>query len=51
MEKENVFIDEESYQQFKKDICKTDDYFTAEEFIKLRQNYDKYKNKVIEKQL
>lgn len=43
MEKENVVINEESYQQFKKDICKTNNYFTVEEFMKLRQNYDKYK--------
>ena len=35
MEKENVVIDEQSYQQFKKDMCKTDDYFTLEEFKKL----------------
>lgn len=37
MEKENVFIDEESYQQFKKDMCKTDDYFTIEEWKKLAE--------------
>ena len=35
MEKENVFIVEESYQQFKKDICKTNDYFTIEEWKEL----------------
>ena len=35
MEKENVFIDEESYQQFKKNMCKTDDYFTIEEWKKI----------------
>lgn len=35
MKKENVFIDEESYQQFKKEMCKTDDYFTIEEWKKL----------------
>lgn len=32
MKKENVVIDEQSYQQFKKDMCKTDDYFTLEEW-------------------
>lgn len=39
MEKENEeiimeeikFIDEESYQKFKKDICKINDYFTYQE--------------------
>lgn len=35
MEKENVIIDEESYQQFKKDMCKTSDYFTIEEWKEL----------------
>ena len=35
MEQENVFIDEESYQQFKKNMCKTDDYFTIEEWKEL----------------
>ena len=39
MEKENVVIDEQSYQQFKKDMCKTDDYFTLEEFEKLSHFY------------
>ena len=32
MNLENVVIDEQSYQQFKKDMCKTDDYFTLEEW-------------------
>lgn len=35
MKKENVIIAEQSYQQFKKDMCKTDDYFTLEEWKKL----------------
>lgn len=29
---ENEVINEQSYQQFKKDMCKTDDYFTLEEW-------------------
>ena len=32
MEKENIIINEQSYQQFKKDMCKTNDYFTLEEW-------------------
>lgn len=40
MEKENVVIDEQSYQQFKKDICKTDDYFTLEEWKKMEEKID-----------
>lgn len=40
MEKENVVINEESYQQFKKDICKTDDYFTLEEWKKMEEKID-----------
>ena len=35
MEKENVFIVEKSYQQLKKDMCKTSDYFTIEEWKEL----------------
>ena len=26
---ETIYIDEESYQKLKKDICKSDDYFNA----------------------
>ena len=33
--KEVTFIKEKSYQQFKKDMCKTNDYFTLEEWEKL----------------
>ena len=29
------FINEKSYQQFKKDMCKTNDYFTIGEWKKL----------------
>ena len=29
--KETMFIDEESYQQIKKNMCKKDDYFTKKE--------------------
>ena len=32
MEKEFLFIDEQSYQQFKQEMCKTNDYFTLEEW-------------------
>lgn len=35
MELENVLIDEQSYQQFKCDRGKIDDYFTLEELEKL----------------
>lgn len=30
-----VFIDEESYQQIKKDLCKKDDYFSMEQLEKI----------------
>lgn len=33
--KETIFIDEESYQQIKKDMCKKDDYFTKKELEKI----------------
>lgn len=33
--KETIFIDEESYQQIKKNMCKKDDYFTEKEFEKI----------------
>ena len=33
--KEIQFIDEESYQQIKKSMCKNNDYFTEEEIKKL----------------
>lgn len=33
--KETIFIDEESYQQIKKNMCKSDDYFTEKEFGKI----------------
>ncbi len=29
-------IEEKRYQQFKKELCKTDDYFSVEELIKLK---------------
>lgn len=32
MKKDVLFIDEQSYQQFKKEMCKTNDYFTLEEW-------------------
>lgn len=35
MEKEVLFIDEQSYQQFKQEMCKTNNYFTVEEWKKL----------------
>lgn len=35
MEKDVLFIDEQSYQQFKQEMCKTNDYFTVEEWKKL----------------
>lgn len=35
MEKENVVINEKSYQQIKKKMCKTSDYFTIKEWKKL----------------
>lgn len=37
MEKEVLFIDEQSYQQFKQEMCKTNDYFTVEEWKKLME--------------
>lgn len=33
--KETIFIDEESYQQIKKKMCKKDDYFTEKELQNL----------------
>ena len=30
-----VFIDEENYQQVKKDLCKKDDYFSMEQWKKI----------------
>lgn len=33
--KKEMFIDEETYQQIKKDMCKNDDYFTEKEFEKI----------------
>ena len=33
MKKENVFIDEESYQQIKREMCKYNDYFSIEELM------------------
>lgn len=32
---EVIFIDEKSYQQIKDNMCKTNDYFTIEEWKKL----------------
>lgn len=37
-------IDEEIYQNFKKEIGKKDDYLNIEEYKKLRLNYAYYKN-------
>lgn len=37
MEKENVIIDEKNYQQIKKDMCKTDDYFSTKEWKKFTE--------------
>lgn len=34
-EKEGIFIDEETYQQIKKNMCKKEDYFTEKEFEKI----------------
>ena len=33
MEKLNVIIDEETYQQIKKEMCKNNDYFSIEELL------------------
>ena len=35
MEKEIIFINEQSYQQIKKEMCKTSDYFSVSEWKKL----------------
>ena len=35
VKKELKFINEKSYQQIKKELCKTDDFFTLEELKKL----------------
>lgn len=32
---EKLIVNEKTYQQIKKDMCKTDDYFTIEEWVKL----------------
>ena len=40
----NEVIDEEIYQNFKKEIGKKDDYLNIEEYKKLRLNYAFYKN-------
>ncbi len=32
---ETIFIDEKTYQQIKKNMCKKDDYFTEKEFKKI----------------
>ena len=37
MEKEIIFIEEKTYQQIKKDINKSDDYFTVYEWKKLEE--------------
>ncbi len=34
-EEKRIFIDEETYQQIKKDMCKKDDYFSEKEFEKI----------------
>ena len=34
-EEKTIFINEKSYQQFKKDMCKTSDFFTIKEWKKL----------------
>ena len=33
--REVVFIDENTYQKIKKDMCKNDDYFSEKEFEKI----------------
>lgn len=35
VKKEQIYIDEESYQHIKEKLCKKDDYFTLEEIEKL----------------
>lgn len=40
MKKDVLFIDEKTYQQMKKVMCKGDDYFTSEE-LKNLQNIPK----------
>ena len=40
----NEVIDEEFYQNFKKEIWRKDDYLSIEEYKKLRSNYACYKN-------
>lgn len=37
---EVVYIDETSYQQFKKDMCKTDDYFSYQELVILLRSFN-----------
>lgn len=37
MEYFNVVIDEKTYQQIKKKMCKTDDYFSIEEWKELTE--------------
>lgn len=32
-----IFIDEKSYQQIKKEMCKTDDFFTLKEWNVLKE--------------
>ena len=45
----NEVIDEEIYQNFKKEIGKKDDYLNTEEYKKLRLNYAFYKNNELSK--
>lgn len=35
VKKKIIFIDENTYQQIKKDMCKNDDYFSEKEFEKI----------------
>ena len=45
----NEVIDEEIYQNFKKETGKKDDYLNIEEYKKLRLNYAYYKNNELRK--
>jgi hypothetical protein len=49
MENGIEFIDEETYQQIKKEMCKTDDYFSEKEKIILMQFLMQRQRKVIKK--
>ena len=49
MENEIEFIDERTYQQIKKEMCKIDDYFSKKEKIILMQFLMQRQRKVIKK--